>query len=132
MKQKNKSTNLSIKQTEVKLTSKTFEENIVFSFKYFGEKKHGFDCEPQEFKKLIKHLKGLSNLTWQQVQKTGRHELGSEIISQKQIKETIPDCYSKKNILAFRYAEKKPFLGVRENNTLQILYLDPKFDIYNH
>ena len=108
----------------------TNNQKLVFSFEHFGEKTHGLDCESEEFKSLIKHLRILSKMTWQQVQESDRHKLGSEEIKTEQIKESVPT--SKEKVLSFRYSSKKPFIGERIDQVLNIYYIDPSFDLYDH
>lgn len=111
----------------------TNAQKVVFSFEHFAENKHGLDCEISELKQLIKHLKTLSAMTWQEVQNSYRHGLGSETIPISEIKDSIPPCYSdKNNLLSFRYNGKKPLIGNRNNNVLEIIFIDPNFDLYKH
>ncbi len=51
----------------------TNSQKVFFSFEKFGEKSHGLDCDSEEFKNLIRHLKTLSKMSWQQVQESDRH-----------------------------------------------------------
>lgn len=130
-----KQKSFSIKEKNVKsIISDTAESTnnrkVVFSFSDFGEKSHGFDCDAEEFKSLIKHLKTLSKMTWQEVQNSGRHQLGSEQIKKDQIKEPVPTLND--FALSFRYEAKKCFIGERENQILKIFYIDPSFNIYKH
>lgn len=105
----------------------------VFSFKNFSSGDFGLNCESNEFKELVSHLRTLGNITWQQIQNSYRHGLGSEEIKSAELKVTVPECYGNpENVLAFRYSGKKAFLGIRNGQVLDILFIDPKFTIYNH
>lgn len=108
----------------------TNSQKVVFSFENFGEKSHGLDCDSEEFKNLIRHLKTLSKMSWQQVQESDRHKLGSEEINVSEIRENVPT--SKDKVLSFRYFGMKPFIGERKNQVLDIYYIDPAFDLYDH
>lgn len=111
----------------------TNAEKVVFSFEHFGGKSHGFDSESSEFKALVQHLKILSSMTWQEIQNSSRHKLGSETIPRGQIREPIPPCLPEKNaVLSFRYSGMKPFIGIRNGRVLDVLYIDPSMDIYDH
>ena len=118
---------LSIKTDEAKSTN---DKRVVFSFEHFGDKTHGLECAAEEFKCLIKHLKSLSKMTWQQIQGSGRHQLGSEEITVSEIREPIST--TKEKVLSFRYSGKKPFIGERKDQILDIYYIDPNFDLYDH
>ena len=108
----------------------TNSQKVVFSFENFGEKSHGLECNPEEFKNLVRHLKILSKMTWQQVQESDRHKLGSEEINVSEIRESVPT--SKDKVLSFRYSGMKPFIGERKNQVLDVYYIDPSFDLYDH
>lgn len=111
----------------------TNNKEIVFSFKNFNEKSHGLNFDADEFKALIKHFVVLSKLTWQQVQNAGKHQLGHEKIKTEQLKETLPsEYYDIKEVLSFRYSEGKPFVGIRNQQILDVLFIDPNFDLYKH
>ena len=118
---------LSIKTDEAESTN---NKQVVFSFQHFGDKTHGLECEAEEFKSLVKHLKQLSSMTWQQIQGSGRHQSGSEEITVSKIREPITT--TKDKVLAFRYSGKKPFIGERKDQILYIYYIDPNFDLYDH
>lgn len=69
-------------------------------------------------------------MTWQEVQNADRHGLGSEKIGKHQIKEPLPS--SNEYALSFRYEAKKCFIGERDNQILNVFYIDPSFNIYKH
>ncbi len=118
---------------ETVVSVSTNNEKVVFSFENFSANLHGLDCSAEEFKQLVKHLKILSSTTWQTVQNSPRHGLGSEIINVNELSENLPVCYNnKKEVLAFRYGGRKAFVGIRNEQVLDILFIDPTFDLYNH
>lgn len=111
----------------------TNNKSPLYSFLNFCDSEHGLSADPTEIVELLKHLKKLEQTTWQVIQGSQRHGMGSEEIEKKQLKEKLPEKYKElKNVLAFRYSGKKAFIGVRENQTLNILFIDPKFDLYEH
>ena len=136
MKSKSKGLAIREKGTKLSLSDKigsSNNEKVVFSFEHLADSGHGLECEPVEFKELIRHLKTVSSMTWQQVQDADRHGLGSEKIPKKEITEEIPPCHADREFfLSFRYSGNKPFVGIRSDRVLDVLYLDPNFDLYRH
>jgi len=96
--------------------------------------KFGFDkCNEKELSALIKQLQKLSTLTWQEIQSSPRHGLGSEKIDRNAIKASIPTHITDDVIfLAFRFLGKKPFVGYRNGAVLHIVYVDRGFTLYSH
>lgn len=108
-------------------------EKVVISFEHFAEDAHGLGEESAEFRELIGHLRKLCSMTWQQVQNSQRHGLGSEKIPKSEIRESIPQCHSDRDsFLSFRYGSGKPMVGVRSGRVLDLIYIDPNFDLYEH
>ncbi|MEO8316133.1 MAG: hypothetical protein ABI645_15230 [Pseudomonadota bacterium] len=82
---------------------------------------------------FIDQLRALSQLTWAQIRGSHRHGLGSEKISQKQLKFALPSHITEDiTILAFRFSGKAPMLGYRVGTTLHIICLDAKMIAYAH
>jgi len=73
-------------------------------------------------------------LTWEKVQREDRHKLGSEKISKKSIKATIPTFITEdeQNFLALRFNGHKAMVGYKVNNIFYVLWFDPKFKLYDH
>ena len=105
--------------------------NPVFSFTQFAEKGHGFDCKDKEFKALIRKLKTLGQLTWNQINSSNRHTVGYEKIYLSQFHENT-DMFPDDRAVVFRYNDKKPMAGFREGNVFYIVYLDEDFKLYDH
>ena len=103
----------------------------VFSFTYFADKKHGFDCKPEEFRSLIMKLKRLGQLTWNQIDSSDRHSNGYEKIDLSQIHENT-EMFSTDNALVFRYKGTKAMIGFRKSHIYHVVYLDDDYSVYNH
>jgi hypothetical protein len=107
----------------------------VFCFKYLHKDYHIDKCTPEEKKKLIEHIVSLSSMTWEQLQLSPRHALGSEKISPQSIKASIPSDYMSEEVntlLAFRFDGKKPFVGFRNGFIFHVFYIDRDFTLYSH
>ncbi|WP_051918947.1 hypothetical protein [Basilea psittacipulmonis] len=92
-------------------------------------------CEGEEKIALLETLHKLSQRTWQELRNSNRHGLGTEKIAYTAIKGCpVPDFIVEQNIplLAFRFHEKKPMVGYRENQIFHILWLDRNFTLYKH
>lgn len=88
------------------------------------------------FVDFIERLKKLSGLDWNTVWTTQRHGLGTEMIPKSILKQSarnlIPEDMDK--LIVFRATgDNHAFLGFREGNVFQVLFIEYKFgDIYQH
>jgi hypothetical protein len=112
---------------------KDFTQKPCFCFQYLHKDYNSDNCDDDQIKLLIKTLEKLSNLTWLQIESSHRHGLGSEKISRHSVKPHIPDFIPKDaTILSIRFAGNAPMVGFREKNIFHVLFLDGKFNVYNH
>ena len=82
---------------------------------------------------LIKKLRTLSKMTWADIKRSGRHQLGSEIIDKNSLNVKLPAELSEDiKILAFRYYDKRAFVGYRTGKIFHILYIDYDYTLYKH
>lgn len=125
-----------MKDNDKELYLKTDEKTEIFpyfSLKNLAEKKYGLqDFEARDYKALVKTIHKLSQLPWSEIESSSRKGCGSEIIPREQLKVTIPSEYDGKNVLSFRYSGEAPMLCIRNEEKLDILFVDPKFTIYDH
>lgn len=79
-------------------------------------------------------LHRLSQMTWQQIQYSGRHGLGSEKISRSEIKGApIPHEITEDTpLLAIRFCALAPMVGYRVGQVFHVLWLDRAFTLYKH
>lgn len=126
--------NLEKDKTELYIKSDRATETFpYFSFRNFSEKDYGLKiCESRDFKDIVKTLCKLSKLPWSEIESSDRKGCGSEIISRKSLNVSIPREYENKNVLSFRYSGNAPMLCVRNDDRLDVLFVDPKFTIYDH
>ena len=106
-----------------------------FSFRHLSAvKKYCLDaCDPREKADLLSTLCKLCALTWDQITLSPRHGLGTEKITQGQIKAALPKAVTPDmSLLVLRFSNRKPMIGYRENDVFYALFLDPKFGLYGH
>lgn len=107
----------------------------VFSFEHMANGT-GYSvncCSQEEGAQLVGRLYVLGNMTWAQINQSGRHGLGTEIIPRGNIKAVLPKAVTDDvNLLAFRYNGKKPMVGYREDRVFHVLYVDHDFSLYPH
>ncbi len=111
----------------------TFEHPI-FCFKYLHKDYSLSGCGDSERLALINQVVALSQLTWQEIQLSPKHGMGSEKISIKSIKPKLPINFTGDvdHLIALRFDGKKPMVGHRNKCVFHIFYLDTKFSVYNH
>ena len=88
------------------------------------------------FVDFIQHLRRFCSFNWNDVRTTQRHGLGTESIDVATLKENakalVPSGLSKLLILRAT-GNNHAFLGYRDGNVFQVLFIEYKFgDIYNH
>ncbi len=108
----------------------TRNEYPIFDFRLFN-KKCLKACENRQLCDFVSRMQELSQLNWNTIDTADRHGFGYEKMRVEQLKITLnPDI---KEVLVFRYSGKLPFIGLRQGNTLQVLYLEANFgDLYDH
>ncbi|MDD5189934.1 MAG: hypothetical protein PHE50_02695 [Dehalococcoidales bacterium] len=75
----------------------------------------------------------LSSMTWNQINSSDRHLHGKEIISRKSLKVPVPSFISEdENIIAIRFHDNAPMVGVRRDDIFHIFWFDRNFTVYNH
>lgn len=106
----------------------------IFCLKHL-KSSHGLEiCDERERAALINKMATLSKMTWNEIKLAPKHGLGSEKIARSSIKDTLPDFITDdvQELLAFRFKGKAPFLGHRRGPVLHVIFVDPKFDLYDH
>lgn len=119
------------------LNSNPSTDYPLFGFKYLKDDTHK-DCKKSKFFiDFLDRLKKLSNLSWKEIEKSGRHKFGTEGIELGYFKPDIklpPQFSNKKKLTVFRATgDKHVFAGIREGNTFHIMYIESEFgDLYDH
>lgn len=85
---------------------------------------------------FIGHLKRFSQLSWSTILTTQRHGFGSETLKVSELniraRNNVPSGIDKLIVLRST-GDNHSFLGIRENNVFQVLFIEYQFgDIYNH
>ena len=106
----------------------------VFCFKYLHRNYNIDKCENDDKIKFIEQIIKLSGLTWQDIEYSQRHGLGSEKIQRSAIKLDLPKEITDDvvHFLAFRFNGKKPFVGFRDRFIFHVLYIDSDYTLYDH
>lgn len=91
------------------------------------------DCELSEKAEFAETIWRLSQLTWSEIQRSGKHQSGCETIPQSAIRVGLPPCVTPEvKLLAFRFADKKAMVGYRKGELFHVLWLDRAFTLYHH
>ena len=109
-------------------------QHPIFCFKHIHPEYDIDQCDDKEQIALLKQIRKLSKITWQEIEYTGRHGLGSEKIAINSLKSKCPPFITKDvdNLLALRFYGKMPFLVYRDKFLAHIIFIDPKGKVYNH
>ena len=114
-------------------TKSTDNEVIVYSFENLQDEYDDLDNDNKIalLDSIIKRRK----MTWNEIKQAHRHGLGTEHISRSSIKRAFPKSLTDDvfdALLSIRYNAKAPVIGYRISNVFYILWIDTKFDVYNH
>lgn len=108
---------------------------IIFSLEKLAEDKYCFSkLDTENKKQFAESIFKRRHLTWNEIQRTGRHALGTEKIPRAQIKGTIPSFITPdvSEFLVFRFNGKQPMVGLREKNIFYVIWFDSNFTLYKH
>ena len=108
---------------------------IIFSLEKLAEDEYCFSKLNSENKKqFAESIFKRRHLTWNEIQRTGRHALGTEKMPKNQIKGTIPSFITPdvSEFLVFRFNGKKSMVGLREKNIFYVIWFDSTFTLYKH
>ncbi len=109
----------------------------IFCFKHIHKKYCLDKCDNRHKKEFITRLTKLAELGFEEINKSGRHQYGSEKIAKNSLQFNIPSFITEDVdfLYAYRYNGKKnPFLAYRRPNSaiLHIIAIDYNFSAYNH
>lgn len=111
-------------------------EYPMFCFRYMDKEYHLDKCQKDEKVAFIQRLVKLSQeFTWKRIQQEDKHHWGSEKIEWNALKnrKCPPEFTEDEILLALRFQDKKPFLGVkRQGGIFHLLYIDRDFSLYDH
>lgn len=106
-----------------------------FSFEYMKpDSGYSLNCCNEEHRAaLAGKLFLLSQMTWQEIQNSPRHGLGSEKISRNSLKVAVPSRIPEDaEFIALRYHKKCPVVGFRGERIFYVVFLDHNFTLYDH
>ncbi len=110
-------------------------EKPLFSFEFLNhDARYGLSkCSSDEKSRFIEKIVQLSQLTWAEIQSSGRHQVGFEKIPAKQIRAKLhPEADARRDYLSFRCIGKAPMVGYRVGRVFYILWIDRDFTLYKH
>jgi hypothetical protein len=107
-------------------------EKPVFSFIYSVDKKYGIDeCTTEEKLSFLKTMLKLSECSWIMLKSADKHGLGYEKIDK--INTSLPPQVTDEvQLIAFRFYDKAPMVGFRQERTFHIIFFDRDFTLYDH
>lgn len=113
------------------------DKEPLFCFKYLDLKVSLKGCDNVTFKHFLTRVQKLSTLTWEEINKSDKHQYGFEPISKKNIRQKkFPSIVTEemKELIAFRYTgDNKPFLCIVQSGIIYPIFIEANFgDVYNH
>ena len=112
------------------------KEPILFSFERVQDSsRYGFSKLSKEHKsKLIESIFKRRNKTWNDLNKSGRHDLGFEKINIEALRLERPKFLTEDTtLLVFRYTgNNHAMVGYRIRNIFYILWFDHDYTLYKH
>jgi len=114
-------------------SNQTITGKPIFSFIYLQSNYCISLCTKEQKVGFTDTMRILSSLSWQQINSSNRHLHGKEIISRDSLKVPIPATIAEdENIIAIRFHDNAPMVGVRRNDVFHIFWFDRNFTVYNH
>ena len=109
----------------------------IFSFRYLQDTSIRNSTDTDFFIKFLLRLQKLSELGWNEIRNSAKHQFGTEKIKISDIKpKNHPRVITPEveKLTVFRAnGDNRPFLGIEENGIFHIIYIEAKFnDIYDH
>jgi len=114
-------------------SSPTIIGKPVFSFHYLQNSYCVSKCSKRQKIGFVDTMRILSSLEWNLIYSSKRHQYGKEIIPRYRFKVPIPFCISEdENIIAIRFHDNAPMVGVRRDDIFHIVWFDRNFTVYDH
>jgi len=104
----------------------------IFCFKYIQKDYSLEQCSTDEKVAFVEKLFKLSQLSWQEIEHTQKHGLGTEKIAITSISAGLPPIITRevKFLLALRFIGKKPFIGYRDRFLFHVIFIDRNHIVY--
>ncbi|NMA74484.1 MAG: hypothetical protein GX963_10065 [Bacteroidales bacterium] len=126
------------RKEEIKVSLKNSNNTPLFCFKHFDYellekyKKH----KSELCYEFLKRLQKLTELGWDEIRKSDRHNYGMEKIPVKQIKVSLPNFITPdvEDLHVFRVNNSNiPFIGLQVETIFYVLFIEPEFGVvYKH
>lgn len=114
-------------------SSPPIQEKPIFSFHYLQDSHCISRCNTKQKAAFADTMRLLSKLTWQEIQSSYRHSLGSEKIPRYRFYATIPNQIADDEaLLSIRFYDRAPMVGIRRKQIFHIIWFDIDFNVYNH
>lgn len=109
----------------------------MFSLRYLNMSVSIKKCDNKVFRKFVTRLHILSAMTWKDINGSGRHQYGWELIDRESLKprNSIPDVFMDVDKFhVFRYdSDNHPFVATVKGTTIYPIFIESTFgDVYNH
>ncbi|MBD2305687.1 hypothetical protein H6G17_09195 [Chroococcidiopsis sp. FACHB-1243] len=109
------------------------QEPPIFCLRFLSKDYCLSKCTKDEKSAFADTIFKLSQLTWSEINSSGRHGLGYEKIARDSLKAAVPKHVTDDvNFIAFRFCAKAPMVGYRDRAVFHVLWLDRNFTLYNH
>ena len=89
-------------------------------------------CNKNEKAAFADALYRRRKLTLAELRRTSKNGLGYELIKSPLNVPLPPNVTPDVKIISFSYIGKAPMVGYREDRTFNVLWIDPKFRVYDH
>ena len=106
----------------------------VFCLHYIHPDFHLDQCGREARASFAMALAKRARLTWDELAKSGRHQLGWEYITVEQLRMKLPPKFADNTkVMVLRYHKLHPMVGVRVGHTFHVLAIEANFgDLYDH
>jgi len=108
----------------------------IFCFKYFNDTSIKKCKDSKFFIDFLNRLQKLSDLGWEEIRKSGKHQYGMEKIPIEKIKPQVPSFLTPDvtKLDVFRATgSNHPFVGFLNKTVFQVFFIETEFgDIYDH
>lgn len=111
-------------------------QNFTYSFDHMHQDYCADQLSDSRRAKFHQSLEKRRPLTWSAIQGLDRHKLGYEWLSpsKKKMSVDIPEAFPHKDqFMVFRYFDKLPMGGVRDQNVFHVVWVERHFgEVYDH
>lgn len=116
------------------LPASDLKKTPLFSFEYMDDEYSISNCDKTEKASFAETLRILGKCTWGELLLGNRHANGYEKIRIDSIKGKYPSVITPDvdHVIAFRFHDRKPVVGLKIRQIFYIIWLDSKMNLYQH